>query len=258
MDDENEAVSGENKTSVASRDGSWEIIKTIFYAILIALFVRVVAYEPFKIPSGSMIPTLQVGDYMFVSKFSYGYSRFSLPFSLPLFHGRIFYTPPKRGDVVVFKLPTNTDINYVKRIIGLPGDRIQMINGILNINGVPVKRKRVQDYTYTDERSGTLVRETQYIETLPNGVKHPILEISDNLPQDNTQVYTVPPGHFFAMGDNRDNSEDSRFLNVVGFIPKENLVGHAEFLFFSFNGDAWDLGKWGSVIRFSRIFSVVH
>jgi signal peptidase I len=201
-----------------------------------------------------MIPTLLVGDYLFVSKFSYGYSRYSLPLGLPLFEGRIFADQPERGDVVVFKLPKDNSTDYIKRIVGLPGDKIQVTGGILQINGVPVKRELVGEITgisYT----GYPVRATEYIETLPNGRKHRIWERSDRDALDNTKVYTVPPDHFFAMGDNRDSSQDSRVLSAVGYVPFENLVGEAKFLFFSHDGSAalWQFWKWPSAIRFGRI-----
>src|SRR6201993_1246021 len=161
--------------------GVLETVKTVVYAVLIALVVRTVAYEPFNIPSGSMIPTLLVGDYLFVSKFSYGYSRYSLPFGLPLFSGRIFFHPPHRGDVVVFKLPTDNSTDYIKRVIGLPGDHIQMKNGILFINGQPIPRRRIEDYLY-QEGNGAVIPLAQYIETLPNRVQNRIIEMSDNGP----------------------------------------------------------------------------
>lgn len=239
--------------------GLGETVKTIIYAGLIALGVRTFAYEPFNIPSKSMVPTLLVGDYLFVSKFSYGYSRHSLPFSLPLISGRIFASAPERGDVAVFKLPADNSTDYIKRIIGLPGDRIQVVNGILVINGTPVERRRVGEYVDTDEY-GNATTYAKYIETLPGGREHVIIEKSDNGQLDNTPVYTVPPGHYFAMGDNRDNSLDSRVLNMVGFVPAENLVGRAEILFFSTNGGArfWEVWRWPVAIRFSRLFDGIE
>ncbi|HEC14776.1 MAG TPA: signal peptidase I [Rhodospirillales bacterium] len=240
-----------------NNQGFAELVKTLLYAVVIALGVRTVAYEPFNIPSGSMKPTLLVGDYLFVSKFSYGYSRYSLPFSLPLIPGRIFFSEPKRGDVFVFKLPTDNKTDYIKRIIGLPGDRIQVIGGILNINGKPVKRERVDDFMETDS-NGNVRRVPQYIETLPNGRKHFILEETDRGIVDNTPVYNVPQGHYFAMGDNRDRSRDSRFIYDVGYIPKKNLVGRADFLFFSIDGSVWEFWKWGRSIRFDRIFNGIY
>jgi signal peptidase I len=235
--------------------GILDTIKTIVYAVLIALVVRTVAYEPFNIPSGSMVPTLLVGDYLFVSKFSYGYSRYSLPLGLPLFSGRIFFHSPERGDVLVFKLPTDNSTDYIKRVIGLPGDHIQMKNGILNINGQPVPRRRIEDYVY-QEGNGAVIPLAQYIETLPNGVQHRIIEMSDNGPLDNTQEYVVPPGDYFMMGDNRDNSQDSRVLSAVGYVPAENLIGKAQFIFFSTNGSArlWEIWRWPFAIRYGRLF----
>lgn len=233
-----------------------ESFRTIFYAVVIALLVRTFAYEPFNIPSASMYPTLLEGDYLFVSKFSYGYSRYSLPFSLPLISGRIFFSEPERGDVAVFKRPTDNKTDYIKRIVGLPGDRIQVMNGILHVNGEPVGRVRTEDFI-DENRYGEFSRRIQYEETLPNGVKHRILEISDRRPMDNTEIYTVPEGHYFGMGDNRDQSQDSRFIHHVGFIPRENLVGRAEFLFFSVNGDIWKFWRWPSSLRFNRFFSSI-
>lgn len=241
----------------AKSSGFKELVKTVVYAVLIALAVRTFAYEPFSIPSGSMIPTLLVGDYLFVSKLSYGYSRYSLPLSLPLIPGRIFVTEPERGDVMVFKLPTDNKTDYIKRIIGLPGDKVQVIDGILNINGKAVEREFVGDYTVVDSYGGVR-RYRRYIETLPNGREHYIIEISDRGPFDNTDVYTVPEGHYFAMGDNRDSSRDSRFLGEVGYIPLQNLVGRAEFIFFSIDGDAWKIWEWYRSVRFNRIFQGIQ
>ncbi|MDH5748514.1 MAG: signal peptidase I [Rhodospirillales bacterium] len=235
-----------------SSGGIAETFWTVIYAVVIALVVRTVAYEPFNIPSGSMIPTLLVGDYLFVSKFSYGYSKYSLPFSLPLIPGRIFFSEPERGDVFVFKLPKDNKTDYIKRIIGLPGDKIQVVGGILNINGKPVQRERVNDFIDKDD-AGNRYPVTRYIETLPNGHRHEILEVSDVQPNDNTRVYTVPKGHYFAMGDNRDNSSDSRFSDV-GYIPRVNLVGRAEFIFLSVDGALWKAWQWFWTLRTDRFF----
>lgn len=239
--------------------GIGELVRTVVYAGLVALGVRTIAFEPFNIPSGSMLPTLLIGDYLFVSKYSYGYSRHSLPFSLPLIPDRMFMRMPERGDVAVFKLPTDTSVDYIKRIIGLPGDRIQMIGGVLNINGEPVKRERAGDYV-TQDSWGNVQRLSRYIETLPGGRQHIVIEAGDDGPLDNTMPYVVPPGHVFGMGDNRDNSMDSRVLNRVGYIPVENLVGRAEFLFFSTDGNArfWEVWNWWSATRFSRFFTKVE
>ena len=245
--------------SSKSSGGVRETIKTVFWAVLIAVVVRTVAFEPFNIPSGSMIPTLLVGDYLFVSKYSYGYSRHSLPLSLPLIAGRIFMTEPERGDVAVFKLPSDNSTDYIKRIIGLPGDRIQVRRGRLWINGKQVEREPVEPFVHTSA-NGHIARIPQFVETLPNGRRHRILELSDRAQLDNTEVFTVPKGHYFAMGDNRDNSQDSRVLEAVGFVPAENLVGRAEFLFFSHNGSAslWEFWRWPGAIRFRRFFTALE
>ncbi|MGE5545510.1 MAG: signal peptidase I [Solirubrobacterales bacterium] len=237
--------------------GTWETIKTVLYAMAIAGGVRTVAFEPFNIPSGSMIPTLLVGDYLFVSKYAYGYSRHSLPFSMGPSGGRILEKTPERGDVIVFKKPPENSVDYIKRVIGLPGDRIQVVGGILHINGEPVKRDRVEDFVERD-KDGNILRAPQYIETLPNGRKHKIIEFyGDNGPADNTREYVVPAGHYFMMGDNRDNSQDSRYLNEVGYVPAENLVGRAEVIFFSGDGSAalWEVWKWPFAIRYGRLFN---
>ena len=241
-------------TSTKKTGTVWDTIKTVLYAIGIALVIRTAAVEPFNIPSGSMIPTLLVGDYLFVSKFSYCYSRYSLPFGLPLIPGRVLFREPERGDVAVFKLPRDNSTDYIKRIVGLPGDRIQVTGGVLQINGVPVRRERVEDVL---EGSGRATqRYAQYVETLPGGRQHRIIEVSDDGPLDNTPVYVVPAGHYFAMGDNRDNSLDSRVLSGVGFVPAANLVGRAEVTFFSTNGEAriWEVWKWPFAIRIARMF----
>ena len=245
-------------------EGLWETAKTVVYAVLIALFIRTVAFEPFNIPSGSMIPTLLVGDYLFVSKYSYGYSRHSLPLSPNIFSGRILSSAPER-DVAVFKLPSDNETDYIKRIVGLPGDTLQMRGGRLYINDKILPRKRIKDFVMRDDR-GNFAAVPQYVETLPNGREHMLLEKDgDRGPLDNTPVFTVPPGHYFAMGDNRDNSLDSRVpnqrgINGVGFIPEANLVGRADVLFFSTDGSAswWEVWGWYPAMRFSRFFSVIE
>lgn len=240
-----------------------ETVRTGVYAVLFAVVVRTFLFEPFNIPSGSMIPTLLVGDYLFVSKYSYGYSRHSLPFSPPLFKGRIFESQPERGDVAVFKLPKDNETEYIKRIIGLPGDRIQIVSGVLHINGKPVKRRRIGDFRGDGPGEGSAI---QYVETLPGGRAHKIIEThGDRSRWDDTYVYKVPEGMYFAMGDNRDGSLDSRVVYVdngkttapVGFVPAENLVGRAEFLFYSTNGKAriWEVWKWPITVRYSRLFN---
>ncbi|WP_142846964.1 signal peptidase I [Telmatospirillum sp. J64-1] len=239
--------------------GVAETVKTIVYAVLIAIFVRTVAFEPFNIPSGSMIPSLLVGDYLFVSKYSYGYSRYSLPFGLPLFEGRIMFTPPERGDVVVFKLPTDSSKDFIKRVVALPGETVQMVGGVLHINGEPVQRRQIEDYVVRGPLGG-VERIPQYIETLPNGTEHRILEAhGDRGMMDETRVYHVPEGHYFMMGDNRDNSQDSRYPEV-GFVPVDHLVGRAEVLFFSTDRSAalWEVWKWPWAIRWERIFSRIE
>ncbi len=239
-------------------DTWWDTIKTIVIAVAIALLIRTFAYEPFNIPSGSMKPTLLIGDYLFVSKASYGYRRYSLPLGLPLLPGRVLFSEPKRGDVFVFKLPTDNTTDYIKRLIGLPGDRIQVIGGILNINGVAVKRERAGEHVTFDRSSGRARTTPRFLETLPNGVEHYILEESDSGFSDNTQVYTVPAGHYFGMGDNRDRSKDSRFLDDVGYIPRQNLVGRADFKFFSIDGSAWKFWQWPDTLRTERIFKAIE
>ena len=233
--------------------GLVETVKIIIQALVLALLVRTFAFQPFNIPSGSMENTLLIGDYLFVSKYSYGYSRFSFPFSPHLFDGRIFGHPPKRGDIIVFKLPRDETTDYIKRVVGLPGDKIQVIHSVLYINGKAVPRKEIGPVTLDG------VHYTQYQETMPNGVKYKILQINPNGPLDNTQVYEVPPNHYFMMGDNRDNSTDSRVPPTeggVGYVPFENLIGKAQIIFFSIKEGApvFAFWEWPWTVRWNRIF----
>ena len=245
-----------NEKSVRVGSGFGEVIRTVIYALVIALAIRTLAYEPFSVPSESMLPTLLVGDYFFVSKYSYGYSRHSLPFSPDFFEGRIMEGEPQRGDIAVFKTPADDQTDFVKRIIGLPGDTIQMREGTLHVNGSEARRERVEDFRDVD-LFGNVRLVPQYRETLPSGVSYMVLDIRTT-PQDNTAIFTVRPGHYFAMGDNRDNSQDSRFnsLGAVGQVPAENLVGRAEILFFSTDrsGPWWQVWRWPVMIRYSRVF----
>jgi len=235
-----------------------EFAKTAIIAVLLAIIIRTFLYEPFNIPSGSMLPTLLVGDYLFVSKPAYGYSRYSFPFGLGGgFEGRISPDTPERGDVVVFKLPSNTSIDYIKRVVALPGETVQVRGGRLYIDGVRVERE-VVGLVQSDENADFASRRlTEYIETLPGGAMHRIYEEGDNEDLDNTEVFRVPENHYFLMGDNRDNSQDSRVQSLVGYVPYENLVGRADILFFSVHESAklFNPLTWPNTIRFSRMFN---
>lgn len=237
--------------------GLLESVQTIIYAGLIAIGIRTVAFEPFNIPSASMEPTLLVGDYLFVSKYSYGYSRFSLPLAPDLFKGRIFGRYPDRGDVVVFKFPRDNETDYIKRVIGLPGDRVQMTNGQLFLNGTAVPKKETGKFLAVDERRSEVLADL-WQETLPpNGRNHELLTQTSEGFANNTPEYKVPDGYVFCMGDNRDNSLDSRFMTGqgVGFVPLDNLVGRAEFLFFSIDAKYpwWQVWEWPFEIRWTRL-----
>ncbi|MGQ3046799.1 MAG: signal peptidase I [Niveispirillum sp.] len=252
--------------------GWGETLRIILATILVVVGVRTLTFEAFNIPSGSMVPTLLVGDYLFVNKASYGYSRFSLPGFLrfgdaapPVTKdckaapGRLFGSLPERGDVAVFKLPKDTSVDYIKRIVGLPCDRLQMIGGALYVNGEMAARIRVPDFVLHEGFGGAFTA-PQYIETLPGGRQHPVIEMSgDQGLLDDTPVFTVPPGYIFGMGDSRDNSQDSRVPEVVGFIPVENLVGRATTIFLSVKEEEslWRFWRWGSAIRTERFWERV-
>ena len=239
----------------AKSGGAGETVKIVVQALVLALVVRTLLFQPFNIPSGSMKDTLLIGDYLFVSKYAYGYSRFSLPFGPHLFNGRIWSSPPSRGDIVVFKLPRDDSTDYIKRVIGLPGDKIQVKGGVLYINGTEVPR--VQEGTYSDPDDSVVYK--KFRETLPNGVTYITLDRDANGLEDNTQVFEVPPDSYFMMGDNRDNSTDSRVppsSGGVGYVPFENLVGRAEIIFFSVKADApaWAVWEWPWTVRWDRLF----
>lgn len=253
----NEAEQEQEKTKpvLLEKGELSEFFKTALIAVFIALIIRSVLFEPFNIPSGSMKPTLLVGDYLFVNKPAYGYSRYSFPFGIAPIEERIWPKEPARGDVIVFALPTNAGIDYIKRVIGLPGDTIQVRRGRLFINDVLVPRDLVDTKEIKDD-DGNIQIVNEYIETLPDGAVHSIYEESDSEPLDSTPRYTVPDDHYFVMGDNRDNSQDSRVADHVGPVPFENIVGRADFLFFSTNGYARliELWKWPWSIRYERLF----
>ena len=241
-----------------NESGIVEGLRAAVPALLIALVIRTVLFEAFTIPSGSMKATLLVGDYLFVSKYSYGFSHYSLPFSPQWFSGRIFGAMPERGDVVVFRLPKDDSIDYIKRVIGLPGDRIKVVDGMIFINGKAVKRERVNDFV--DDEGGVSNYVHRWRETLPNGVSYETLDLQDDGPLENTEEYRVPAGHYFMMGDNRDNSQDSRVLSAVGYVPFENLVGKAQVIFFSTTDDrpGWHFWNWPHAVRWSRLFTIVR
>jgi signal peptidase I len=239
-----------------------EIVKTVVYALLIALVLRVLLFQPFTIPSASMEPNLYQGDYIIVSKYSYGYSKHSILFSPPLFSGRVFGRPAERGDVVVFKLPRDNRTDYVKRVIGLPGDRIQMKDGLLYLNGEKVQRTFAG--TAKEDTGYGFVREVAHFrETLPGGKTFLTSDYGADGELDNTDVFVVPENHYFMMGDNRDNSSDSRVApeaGGVGYVPAENLEGKAQIILLSWNPEASIFKPWTWLLdaRPSRFFNLLH
>jgi len=236
----------------------FENVKIIFYALVIAFFIRTIFFQPFYIPSSSMEESLLVGDRLFVSKYSYGYSKHALPFSPDIFHGRFFYKLPNKGDVVVFKTPEDNDTDYIKRIIGLPGDKIQIINSVLFINNKPVKKEFIKRDLINC--GGNKISANFFKEILENQKSYIIAYFEKNSSK-NTDQYVVPENKFFFLGDNRDCSQDSRFLSSVGYVDKRNLVGKAQILFFSNNeeiGSFFTPWKWHNSIRFNRILKIIE
>lgn len=226
-------------------------VKTLFWALLFAGVIRSLWFEPFHIPSSSMKPNLLIGDYIIVSKYSYGYSRYSFPFGFKFFEGRVgLQNRPERGDVVVFRYPPDPSINYIKRVVGLPGDEIQMRDGVVFVNNEPIEK--VANGFFVENE----VKIAQFVEKI--GQKQvKVLDAVEDSSADNTGIYRVPQGYYFMMGDNRDNSQDSRFLSAVGYVAEENLVGKARFMFFSVNRPIWQFWNWYKSIRFSRILKKI-
>jgi len=239
----------ENKDESAIR----ELVSVIVQALLLAFIIRSFLFQPFSIPSGSMKPTLLVGDYVFVKKWSYGFSRHSLPFSPPIFSGRIWGSDPERGDVVVFKYPPDPSKDYIKRVIGLPGDKVQVRDSVIHINGKPIER--FQKGEFKGVYKGQSLTVPTFGERMVNGRVYETMDVEAGNIGDNTPVFEVPEEHFFFMGDNRDNSADSRF--DVGMVPSENLVGKASIIFLSLDNRtaAWALWRWPSDMRWNRIFT---
>ena len=235
-----------------------ENVKTLFYALIIAVFIRSLFIQPFYIPSSSMEPNLLVGDRLFVTKYTYGYSKHSFPFSPPIFSGRIFFKEPKRGDVIVFKTPSDNRTDYIKRLIGLPGDQIQFIDTNLYVNKSEILKSRISKNDKIFCGNETIDVNT-FEEILPNGKKHISVYLKDYSFK-NSDPFEVPDDHYFFLGDNRDCSKDSRFLTSVGYVHKDNLVGKAQFIFFSSDksiGSIFSFWKWKESIRFNRFFKKI-
>ncbi len=232
-----------------------ENFKTLLYALIIAVIIRSILIQPFYIPSSSMEPNLIVGDRLFVTKYTYGYSRHSFPFSPPIIKDRIFFTEPKRGDVIVFKTPADNRTDYIKRLIGLPGDQIQFIDSNLYVNNSEILKSKIadEDIIYCGNKTIDVLT---FEEKLPNGKLHKSVYLKD-FSFKNSDVYTVPEQHYFFLGDNRDCSKDSRFLGSVGYVHKNNIVGKARFIFFSSDrsiGSIFEFWKWHKSIRIERFF----
>ena len=233
-------------------------LKTIFYALILALLIRSFLFQPFYIPSSSMEPNLLIGDRLFVSKYSYGYSKHSLPFSPPIYNKRLFEKKPNRGDVIVFKTPADNRTDYIKRLIGLPGDTLQFINGHLYINNKKIPKTKttgVEKINCGDE----IIKVNAFVETLPNNRSYMVVYRKEGS-MINSDKYTVPTNYYFFLGDNRDCSKDSRYLTSVGYVKSENLVGKAKILFFSTNnkeGNFFQFWKWNKSLRFERFFSKI-
>tara|TARA_Y100000590_G_scaffold466854_1_gene643604 strand:+ start:73 stop:801 length:729 start_codon:yes stop_codon:yes gene_type:complete len=237
----------------------FENLKTLFYALIIALLIRSFLFQPFYIPSSSMEPNLLIGDRLFVSKYSYGYSRHSLPFSPKIFKDRIFKNVPLYGDVIVFKTPADNRTDYIKRLIGMPGDKIQIINSDLYINDIKVEKNKIKNM-HEISCGGNSIKVDFYEETLPNGKKYIAVYRTEGS-MTNSDEYIVPKNHYFFMGDNRDCSKDSRYLSSVGFVSFTNLVGKAQVIFFSNNkelGSFFEIWKWNKSVRSSRFFQGIN
>ncbi len=250
-------------------------IKGIFGALMVALVIRTFLFQPFVIPSGSMYPTLMIGDFLFVTKYTYGYSNYSFPFAPPLFDGRIMETEkPSLGQVAVFRAPIgktesllkrmtiyyDDSLDYIKRVVGTPGDKVQMKDGILHINGIACKLERLEDFTLHDPRDNSVTVYNRFKETMPNGKTHDILMLypAGVHPVDNTPEYTVPEGHYFVMGDNRHNSEDSRYMDKLGYIPEDHFLGPARLVFLSTDARWYDVLAWIPGIRVNRLMTEIN